>query len=50
MIDKYNEYPCTFILKLFCNGVHIETLLTKDLKIEKLNQYRWQWNELYDKA
>jgi len=27
---KYSEYPVMFILKLYLNGIHIETLLTKD--------------------
>ena len=38
MLIKYSEYPVMFIVQLFVNGLHVETLLSKDQFFEKLNK------------
>ena len=38
MLIKYSEYPVYLIYELFCNGVHTETIISKDKYLEKLNK------------
>jgi len=40
LVDKYSEWPVNFIIKLFVNGVHVESLIADEMKLnfEKLNK------------
>ena len=52
LVDKYSEYPVNFIIKLYCNGVYLETLIADEQKLnfEKLNKRMWLWTFLNDKS
>lgn len=36
-VVKYSEWPVTFLHKLYVNGILIEIILSKDVKMTKLN-------------
>lgn len=36
-VIKYSEYPVIFLHKLYVNNVLIEVILSKDIKMSKLN-------------